>query len=67
MSNIAINYVEVTYCSLCDQYFPTIEARAAHVQHATNHPKCEKCNTRYANGNALRNVRRRSSFLAPSL
>ncbi|RPD56944.1 hypothetical protein L226DRAFT_554333 [Lentinus tigrinus ALCF2SS1-7] len=55
MSNIAINYIDVCYCSLCDQYFPDIGARAAHVQFATNHPKCEKCNIRYANGNALRN------------
>ncbi|RDX54813.1 hypothetical protein OH76DRAFT_1340995 [Lentinus brumalis] len=55
MSNIEINYNVVCYCSLCDQYFPGVEARAAHVQFTTNHPKCEKCNTRYANGNALRN------------
>ncbi len=56
MSNIEINYNAVCYCSLCDEYFPGVEARAAHVQFTTNHPKCEKCNTRYANGNALRNV-----------
>ncbi|KAI0646571.1 hypothetical protein C8Q79DRAFT_1050729 [Trametes meyenii] len=42
------------YCSLCDQYFFNFRARAQHVPHARNHPKCEKCNLRFANGNELR-------------
>ncbi|KAI0777358.1 hypothetical protein BD413DRAFT_468178 [Trametes elegans] len=43
------------YCSLCDKYFPTIEARSDHLQWATNHPKCDKCNIHFANLNSLRN------------
>ncbi|CDO71197.1 hypothetical protein BN946_scf184845.g68 [Trametes cinnabarina] len=42
------------YCSLCDRYFPDALARAQHLHFARNHPKCEKCNVRFANGNSLR-------------
>lgn len=45
------------YCSLCDQYFTTEESRTAHIQYSPNHPRCETCNTRFANGNSLRVVR----------
>lgn len=48
-------YADMTYCSLCDRYFPGDEARAQHVQLSTNHPKCERCNRRFANRNSLRN------------
>ncbi|KAI0790544.1 hypothetical protein C8Q75DRAFT_122384 [Abortiporus biennis] len=48
-------YAEMSYCSLCDRYFPGEEARAAHVQTSANHPLCEPCNKRFANRNSLRN------------
>ncbi|KAI0371318.1 hypothetical protein BV20DRAFT_1051724 [Pilatotrama ljubarskyi] len=53
------------YCSLCDRYFPDVLTRAHHVRFARNHPKCDKCNVRFANGNALRvhyTVSRRHHF-----
>lgn len=49
-------YADMSYCSLCDRYFPGDEARAAHVQMSANHPKCELCDRRFANRNSLRNV-----------
>lgn len=48
-------YSDMTYCTLCDRYFPGEEARAQHVQYSTNHPKCDKCDRRFANKNSLRN------------
>lgn len=51
-------YADMTYCSLCDRYFPGEEARAQHVQLSPNHPQCERCNRRFANKNSLRNVLR---------
>ncbi|KAI0945687.1 hypothetical protein AcW1_001849 [Taiwanofungus camphoratus] len=48
-------YADMTYCSLCDRYFPGEEARAQHVQLSPNHPQCERCNRRFANKNSLRN------------
>ncbi|TCD68877.1 hypothetical protein EIP91_009592 [Steccherinum ochraceum] len=48
-------YADLSYCSLCDRYFPTKEARAIHVEFAANHPQCETCDKRFANGNSLRN------------
>lgn len=47
---------DLCYCSLCDRYFPDEELRANHVRYALNHPKCNKCEIRFANGNALRVV-----------
>ena len=60
-------YADMTYCTLCDRYFPGEEARAQHVQLSSNHPKCDICDRRFANKNSLRNVipSARSSF--PSL
>ncbi|KAI0360415.1 hypothetical protein OH77DRAFT_680634 [Trametes cingulata] len=55
------------YCSLCDRYFPDILTRAHHVRFSRNHPKCEKCNVRFANGNALRvhyTISRRHNYCA---
>ncbi|KAH9943530.1 putative zinc-finger-containing protein [Amylocystis lapponica] len=48
-------YADMTYCSLCDRYFPGDEARSEHVQHSPNHPKCDRCDRRFANKNSLRN------------
>ncbi|KAL6301401.1 hypothetical protein BKA93DRAFT_738757 [Sparassis latifolia] len=48
-------YADMTYCSLCDRYFPGEEARAQHVQLSPNHPRCELCHRRFANKNSLRN------------
>ncbi|KZT08029.1 uncharacterized protein LAESUDRAFT_736205 [Laetiporus sulphureus 93-53] len=48
-------FIEAVYCSLCDRYFPSDEARAEHVQHSNNHPQCVACNRRFANKNSLRN------------
>ena len=50
-------YADTYYCSLCDRYFPTIEARTDHLQFAPKHPRCDKCDKRFANLNSLRNVR----------
>lgn len=47
---------DLCYCSLCDRYFPSEDVRALHIRFARNHPKCEKCDIRFANGNALRVV-----------
>lgn len=49
-------YSDMSYCTLCDRYFPGEEARAAHVQLSSNHPKCDTCDRRFANKNSLRNV-----------
>lgn len=49
-------YSDLTYCTLCDRYFPGEEARAQHVQVSPNHPRCDTCNRRFANKNSLRNV-----------
>ena len=57
MPRADLAYSQDYYCSLCDKYFPTIGARADHLQYATNHPQCEKCKLRFYNLNALRNVR----------
>ncbi|TBU31456.1 hypothetical protein BD311DRAFT_752625 [Dichomitus squalens] len=35
---------------------PEVEGRTEHVQNAVCHPKHKKCNSRFANGNALSNV-----------
>ncbi|GJE86487.1 RING-type domain-containing protein [Phanerochaete sordida] len=48
-------YSDMTYCTLCDRYFPGEEARAQHVQVSINHPRCDTCNRRFANKNSLRN------------
>lgn len=48
--------IDMTYCTLCDHYFPGNDARAQHVQLSTNHPRCETCDKRFPNGNSLRNV-----------
>ncbi|KAJ3535014.1 hypothetical protein NM688_g7040 [Phlebia brevispora] len=48
-------YADMTYCTLCDRYFPGEEARAQHVQLSSNHPKCNTCDRRFANKNSLRN------------
>ncbi|EKM56502.1 uncharacterized protein PHACADRAFT_253670 [Phanerochaete carnosa HHB-10118-sp] len=48
-------YSDLTYCTLCDRYFPGEEARAQHVQVSPNHPRCDTCNRRFANKNSLRN------------
>ncbi|OCH87136.1 hypothetical protein OBBRIDRAFT_736707 [Obba rivulosa] len=45
----------MSYCTLCDRYFPGPEARASHVQLSTNHPKCDTCDRRFANKASLRN------------
>ncbi|KAI0824823.1 hypothetical protein BC628DRAFT_1410623 [Trametes gibbosa] len=45
---------DTRYCSLCDEYFITDEARTEHIQHSDNHPRCDSCNIRFANGNSLR-------------
>ncbi|THG95182.1 hypothetical protein EW026_g6423 [Hermanssonia centrifuga] len=50
-----ILYSDMTYCTLCDRYFPGEEARAQHVQLALNHPECNTCERRFANKNSLRN------------
>ncbi|EMD34740.1 hypothetical protein CERSUDRAFT_97322 [Gelatoporia subvermispora B] len=50
-----ILYVDMAYCSLCDRYFPSSEARANHVHLSTNHPRCTTCNRRFANKASLRN------------
>ena len=52
-----IYYADMSYCTLCDRYFPGDEARAQHVQLSSNHPKCNTCDRRFANKNSLRNVR----------
>lgn len=51
-----IVYLDMAYCTLCDRYFPGSDARRHHVQVSTNHPKCDTCDRRFANMNALRNV-----------
>lgn len=48
-------YSDLTYCTLCDRYFPGEDARAQHVQVSANHPRCDTCNRRFANKNSLRN------------
>lgn len=55
-------YVDLTYCTLCDRYFPGSDARRHHVQVSSNHPKCDTCNRRFANKNSLRNVSSAHSF-----
>ncbi|KAF7796142.1 hypothetical protein EIP86_007316 [Pleurotus ostreatoroseus] len=50
-----IYYADMSYCTLCDRYFPGDEARAQHVQLSSNHPKCNTCDRRFANKNSLRN------------
>lgn len=42
------------YCTLCDQYFVSNEARTQHVQFSENHPLCRPCGRRFINKNALR-------------
>ena len=49
-------YSDMTYCTLCDRYFPGEEARAQHVQVSTNHPRCDTCDRRFANKNSLYTV-----------
>ncbi|KAI0053178.1 hypothetical protein FA95DRAFT_1552661 [Auriscalpium vulgare] len=44
----------MAYCTLCDKYFPSADARVTHVQMSTNHPECSSCNVRFANKNSLR-------------
>lgn len=44
------------YCTLCDQYFVSNEARTQHVQFSENHPLCRPCGRRFINKNALRVV-----------
>ena len=49
-------YADMSYCSICDRYFPGEDAKMHHIQISPNHPKCETCNKRFANKHALRNV-----------
>lgn len=56
MPNPDIVYSTDSYCSLCDFYFPSLEARAEHVDISSNHPRCDTCDRRFLNKNILRNV-----------
>ncbi|KAA1472991.1 hypothetical protein DENSPDRAFT_881688 [Dentipellis sp. KUC8613] len=47
-------FVDMSYCAMCDKYFPTADARAQHVQMSKNHPECGPCKRRFSNKNALR-------------
>ena len=66
MSDIPIHYEQTYYCAICDRYFISAELRDDHVQCSTNHPKCEDCDRRFPNMNAMRNVCRLSSSLIMS-
>ncbi len=45
------------HCERCSTSFPSRNARDIHVQRSENHPKCDKCDRRFANEQALRVVR----------
>lgn len=45
------------YCPLCDRYFLDEASCAVHIQHSSNHPQCEPCGLRFANGHYRRQVR----------
>ncbi|KAI0064888.1 hypothetical protein BV25DRAFT_201865 [Artomyces pyxidatus] len=46
--------IDFSYCVICDQYFPSSDARASHVQSSPNHPECKTCKVRFATKTALR-------------